>query len=71
MYYIITSRGVCKAIGTNYAEAMENYARFTAYWKKLYYRTASSIDLKRTDYGEPDPTYRNGKNGLRFCVMAG
>ena len=70
MYYILTSRGLCKAIGTNYEQAMEKYRLVSAFWKKLYYRTSSSLDLKRTDYGEPDPTYRNGKNGLRFCMVA-
>ena len=71
MYYIITSRGLCKSVGTNYEQAMENYRRIFAYWKKLYYREPSRTDLIRTDYGDPDPTYNTGKNGLRFCMIAG
>lgn len=71
MYYIITSRGICKAIGTNYKEAMENYARFVAAWKKLIWREPSRVDVVRTDFGAPDPEIRTGRNGLRFMVMAG
>ena len=70
MYWVVTSRGFKKYF-THYKDALAKFNELRAEHKWIYYRTASSCGIEKHEIGEPDPIYKTGKNGLRFCMIAG